>query len=221
MLHIEVRKILIVDDHQMMRTGLKASAEHASGLTLHWFEAGTLQDAINTYRRHEDIDLVLLDLNLPDSKGLQSLHAFRAEFPQAKLAIFSATEDEFVMRQAVSMGAVGIVPKSGPAAATMRLIEALLLTCGGTPQAAEAALSRAGNAPPGAPHVGKTDAALRIKASLNDTQMKVLELVLAGMNNQQIAAECGLALGTVKNTVSYLLLVFDVTSRAHLISVFR
>ena len=55
---------------------------------------------------------------------------------------------------------------------------------------------------------------------LNPTQLRVLELVLAGMSNQEIADECKLALGTVKNTVSSIMLALDVHSRSHLISVF-
>jgi DNA-binding NarL/FixJ family response regulator len=49
----------------------------------------------------------------------------------------------------------------------------------------------------------------------------VLELVLAGMSNQEIASECKLALGTVKNTVSSIMLTLDVRSRSHLMSVFK
>ena len=56
---------------------------------------------------------------------------------------------------------------------------------------------------------------------LNPTQLKVLELVLSGLSNQEIATECGLALGTVKNTVSFIMLALHVNSRSNLISLFR
>ncbi len=204
-------KIQIVDDHEMMRVGLKFAAAQSSALTLAWLESNTLSDALDTYRRHEDIALVLLDLNLPDSKGLQSLHDFQSEFPQAKVAIFSATEDQFVVRQALAMGALGLVPKSGAATATVRLIEALLAL---TPPGAEAAVSCL-------PNRLARGAGGRVTETLNATQLKVLQLLLAGMNNQEVAVECHLALGTVKNTVSSILLAFDVNSRAHLISLFR
>ena len=118
-------KVQIVDDHQMLRVGVKVSME-LSNVALQWIESTHLQEALNTYRRHDDIDLVLLDLNLPDSKGLQSLQTFLHEFPQARLAIFSATEDPFVVRQALAMGALGLIPKSADAETTVRLIEALL-----------------------------------------------------------------------------------------------
>ena len=118
--------IQIVDDHHMMRVGLKTSTAELSSLKVQWIESGTMCDALEQYREQGDIDLVLLDLNLPDSQGLQSLQMFKEQFPQAKLAVFSATEDEFVARQVLSMGALGLVPKSGAAQTTVRLVEALL-----------------------------------------------------------------------------------------------
>ena len=204
--------VQVVDDHHMMRLGLKALAQTSGTLTINWIESANLDDALTSYRAASKVDLVLLDLNLPDSKGLQGVRRFLAEFPGADIAVFSATEDEFVVSQALAMGAVGFVPKSSAPEATLRLIESLLggfradfvdMTCGhGTaPSGVNAIQSRA--------------------AMLSPTQHKVLELVLAGMSNQEIANECKLALGTVKNTVSSILLSLDVRSRSHLISVFR
>lgn len=226
-------KVQIVDDHQMLRVGVKVSME-LSNVALQWIESTHLQEALNTYRRHDDIDLVLLDLNLPDSKGLQSLQTFLHEFPQARLAIFSATEDPFVVRQALAMGALGLIPKSADAETTVRLIEALLALdparrkCGsvtGTVSPAAPAATVAPVAPPITPVAATPFARFSggpgAKETLNATQLRVLELMLAGMSNHQIAGECTLALGTVKNTVSSIFLAFDVKSRAHLISLFR
>ncbi len=229
-------KVQIVDDHQMLRVGVKVSME-LSNVALQWIESTHLQEALNTYRRHDDIDLVLLDLNLPDSKGLQSLQTFLHEFPQARLAIFSATEDPFVVRQALAMGALGLIPKSADAETTVRLIEALLtrdltrrkcesVTATVSPAAPAATVaSLAPVAPPiaavAATSVARFSDGPSAKETLNATQLRVLELMLAGMSNHEISAECSLTLGTVKNTVSSIFLAFDVKSRAHLISLFR
>jgi DNA-binding NarL/FixJ family response regulator len=62
---------------------------------------------------------------------------------------------------------------------------------------------------------------LQSREGLTPTQLRVLEFVLAGLSNQEIAAECNLALGTVKNTVSSIMLVLNVNSRSHLISLFK
>lgn len=215
--------VQVVDDHQMMRLGLIAQAKACGRLKLQWIESSNLGDALDAFDRQSDIDLVLLDLNLPDSQGLQGLQRFLARFPAAHVAVFSATEDEFVMRQALALGAVGFVPKSAAAAITLRLVESLLVSgrslartesAGWLPASAHGPRRPLGLAPlmPGA---SKHTEALTL------TQLRVLELLLAGMTNHEIAGECQLAQGTVKNTVSSLMLALDVRSRSHLVSVFR
>lgn len=209
-------QVLVVDDHHMMRLGLKALSQASGELRLDWMEAGNLGDALDVFRRHPDIDLVLLDLNLPDSKGLHGVRRFLGEYPQAQVAVFSATEDEFVVRQAFALGAVGFIPKSSSGQATLRLVESLLVG------AAVNEARNSGPAPlePSSGHGGGAHSLHERTAMLNPTQLRVLELVLAGMSNQEIAHECHLALGTVKNTVSSIMLALDVHSRSHLISVF-
>src|SRR5438128_8943126 len=105
------RKLLLVDDHELVRYGAKALYTELLGVPLEWLEASTLRDALDIYGREPDIDAVLLDLNLADCKGLQGLRQFVHEFPQARIAVFSATQDEFVIRQAQALGAVGYVSK--------------------------------------------------------------------------------------------------------------
>lgn len=198
--------IQLVDDHHMLRMGLIALAQTSDRLNIQWLESTNLSEAMDSYRSQGNIDLVLLDLNLPDSQGLQGLQRFLSEFPNSRIAIFSATEDEFVVRQALALGAAGFVPKSASAATTLHLIETLLLSI-------RPALSIS-------PKLIKTKLS-PLTDALNPTQLKVLELVLAGMSNQEIATSCKLALGTVKNTVSSTMLAMDVRSRSHLISMFR
>ena len=205
--------VLVVDDHHMLRLGLKALSVASGERRIDWVEAANLGDALDLFSAQPAIDLVLLDLNLPDSRGLHGLRRFLAEHPLAQVAVFSATEDEFVVRQAFALGAVGFIPKSSSGDATLRLVESLL----GVP-APGAGRVRPTQAAGGAGHSAQSLQART--AMLNPTQLRVLELVLAGMSNQEIADECKLALGTVKNTVSSIMLSLDVHSRSHLISVF-
>jgi DNA-binding NarL/FixJ family response regulator len=209
--------VLVVDDHHMMRLGLKALAQSASILPIDWLEAANLGDALTSYETTPGIDLVLLDLNLPDSQGLQGVRRFLGQFCDARVAVFSATQDEFVIRQALAMGAVGFVPKSASADATLRLVESLIQGSIATADTVPTAATG-----PAAPLSTLNGGQLSERAAtLSPTQLKVLELVLEGMSNQEIAAELKLALGTVKNTVSSVMLALDVHSRSHLISVFR
>ncbi len=207
--------VQVVDDHHMMRLGLIALAQASATLPIAWLEAGNLGDAMDVHRQGQRVDLVLLDLNLPDSQGLQGLRSFLREFPKLHIAVFSATEDQFVMEQAMGLGAVGYLPKSGTAHNTLRLIESLL-------NCAPVVANRSAGEKPDMPRsMGAPDALQQRAATLNATQLQVLDRVLAGMSNQEIATSCNLALGTVKNAVSTIFLTLDVQSRAHLMSVFR
>ncbi len=210
--------VLVVDDHCMMRLGLKTFVQSAGAFTVKWLEASNLIDALEMFRKNSQIDLVILDLNLPDSLGLQSVKRFLSEFPKVRLVVYSVTEDEFVVRQAMALGVIGFIPKSISADAMLVLLESLLFGGGetnvtGTSQAMPTQKGKFGGIV-----VGKLQAH---EVVLTLTQLKVLELVLAGLSNQEVATECKLALGTVKNTVSSIMLVLNVNSRSHLISLFR
>ena len=210
--------VQLVDDHHLMRVGLKAMAQTSSSLSIRWVESDNLGDALKAYALQRQVDLVLLDLHLPDSQGLQSVRRFMHSFPNAHVAIYSGTEDEFVVRQALALGAAGFVPKSAKADGTLRMIESLLLSANaGLPTQPMSLHQPSITAWPDL----NTRQAVKNTAALSSTQLKVLELILDGLSNQEIATECQLAVGTVKNTVSSIMLSLDVHSRSHLISLFR
>jgi DNA-binding NarL/FixJ family response regulator len=211
---IRPRKLLLVDDHELVRYGVKACYTELHGVPLHWIEATSLQDALAIYGRESEIDAVLLDLNLADCKGLQGLRQFVHEQPMARIAVFSATQDEFVIRQARALGAIGYVSKTAASAEVRELLSALLWPQG-NPQVRRLAPAQA--LFPRFPSSAMYD---RV-AELGPRHLEILEMVLSGCTNQEISDSMGLALGTVKNYVSSLLLALDVKSRSHLVSLFR
>jgi DNA-binding NarL/FixJ family response regulator len=211
---IRPRKLLLVDDHELVRYGVKACYTELHGVPLHWIEATSLQDALAIYGRESEIDAVLLDLNLADCKGLQGLRQFVHEQPMARIAVFSATQDEFVIRQARALGAIGYVSKTAASAEVRELLSALLWPQG-NPQVRRLAPAQA--LFPRFPSSAMYD---RV-AELGPRHLEILEMVLSGCTNQEISDSMGLALGTVKNYVSSLLLALDVKSRSHLFSLFR
>ncbi|MBI5718698.1 MAG: response regulator transcription factor [Burkholderiales bacterium] len=211
------RKVLLVDDHELVRVGVKASYGELLGLAIEWLEAATLAEALVLYRDHGDIDAVLLDLNLADCKGLQGLRIFMQAHPAARVAVFSGTQDEFVIRQARALGAAAYLGKGRMTSETRDTLLALLAPPGSP------------GVPPG-PYTPSTQALFprlprtamydRV-AELGPRHLEILELVLSGCTNQEISQSTQLSLGTVKNYVSSLLLALDVRSRSHLISLFR
>lgn len=208
------RRLLLVDDHELVRCGVKALYTELQGVRLEWIEAGSLQEALEIYAGEDEIHAVLLDLNLADCKGLQGLRLFIREHPAARIAVFSGTQDEFVVRQARALGAVGYVPKGAAAGEMRETLSALLWPMGG-PQ-------RQGYAPSSAlfPRF-PTSAMVDRVAEFGPRHLEILELVLSGCTNQEISSSMRLSLGTVKNYVSSLLLAMDVRSRSHMVSLFR
>ena len=200
------RRVLIADDHALLRFGLQAllSTKHAD---VEIDEASCLQDALEVYRVHPDTSLVLLDLNMGDCRGLQGLRQFKEQFPEARIAVFSATQDQFVIQQAQALGAVGYIAKSNEPAIISQMIVALLHS--------ESAGGRVGF--PGLTRSASYD----LVAELGPRQLEILDLVLFGCTNQEISTATNLSIGTVKNYVSVVLLALDVKSRSHLISLFR
>jgi DNA-binding NarL/FixJ family response regulator len=204
--------ILIVDDHALLRVGIVTSLGAMDKVNLRLLEASNLGDAMQIYRDDANISLVLLDLNMPDCKGLQGLKQFLEAFPQAKVAVISGTQDEFVIGQVRALGAVGYVTKGQ---APRMLCETVLGLLGQATGGHGAGV--AGNAFPRSPNASRYD---RV-AELGPRHLEILELVLSGCSNQEISTATGLSLGTIKNYVSTILLALDVKSRSHLISLFR
>ena len=210
----DARKVLLVDDHELVRIGVKAAYGELLGLDIAWLEASSLQDALQLYSLHSDIDAVLLDLNLADCKGLQGLRLFLQAHPSARIAVFSGTQDEFVIRQARALGAVAYVGKGTMTSETRDTLLALLAPAGTTGWRAPASTQALF---PRLPRASMYD---RV-AELGPRHLEILELMLSGCTNQEISQSTQLSLGTVKNYVSSLLLALDVRSRSHLISLFR
>jgi NarL family two-component system response regulator LiaR len=206
------RKVLLVDDHELVRVGVKTSCAELFGMSIEWIETETLQEAVRLYAQTPGIDAVLLDLNLADCKGLQGLRLFLQAHPGARVAVFSGTQDEFVVRQARAMGASGYIGKSAIAVQLRDTLASLLWPNGvGTTRGAGSPLF---------PRMAASAMYDRV-AELGPRHLEILELVLSGCTNQEISHSTQLSLGTVKNYVSSLLLALDVRSRAHLISLFR
>lgn len=208
-------KLLLVDDHELIRVGMRTAYPQILGHPVEWVEAQTLDDALTAYRQHGDFDAVLLDLNLADCKGLQGLCRFLGAFPQARVAVFSGAHDEFVVRQARLLGAAAYVCKG---MATQQLAATLgALIHAHAPSGHTPAPPPAGVLFPRAPASAMYD---RV-SELGTRHLEILDLVLSGCTNQEISGATSLSLGTVKNYVSSLLMALDVRSRSHLISLFR
>jgi DNA-binding NarL/FixJ family response regulator len=208
-------RVLIVDDHELLRVGIKFILGTVDHVHFELLEASTLSDAMALYGSEPDIALVLLDLNMPDCRGLQGLTQFMQAFPGAQVAVMSGTQDEFVIGQVRALGAIGYIMKGQSPQALSEIVLSLL----GLPLAGDAAAGN-GSWQSRFPRFPKSASYDRV-AELGPRHLEILDLVLFGCSNQEISSATRLSLGTIKNYVSTILLALDVKSRSHLISLFR
>lgn len=225
--------LLVVDDHELLRLGLRTLVEShaaASGQPVQVFEARGLQEALDVYGEHAaEIALVLLDLHLPDAHGLSGLARFLAQHPNAHVVVLSGVSDPALVREALACGASAYLTKSGDLQDVVQYIASLGLLH--LPTAAEPAqasptieTSWSGNRFANlstAPSSRVLRTAAGEPVQLSNRQAQMLDWILVGQSNRQIADTAHITEGTVKNHVSALLLLFDVRSRAQLISLLR
>jgi len=209
----ERRSVLLVEDHDLVRLGTCVLLDSFDDIACTVVQCKTLDEAQQILRGGRTFDLVLLDLNLGDAKGLQGLRSLREEFPLLAIAVLSGTQDEFVVRQAQTMGAIGYLLKSWTPEQIRSAIRSLLGARDRLAPGAAALSERF-------PKLAGTSYYDRV-AELGPRHIQILELILSGCNNQAISHATQLSLGTVKNYVSAILLALDVRSRAHLISLFH
>lgn len=200
--------ILIADDHPLFREALRGAVARAlPGAQLR--EAADV-DALHALVEAEpDADLLLLDLNMPGAQGFSALVHLRARHPQLPVVVVSAREEPAVMRRALDHGAVGFIPKSADAATLGAAIATVLEGERWAPPAALTAPAAA---------AAEHDAARRIR-DLTPQQLRVLQMLGAGLLNKQIAFELGVSEATVKAHMTAVLRKLGVGNRTQAVLV--
>ena len=193
-----MHRLLIVDDHPLYRLALRQTAEAAlPGARVD--EAGDLEAAKAILQACPEIELVLLDLQLPGTHGLLALGELRALYPDVAVAILSARDDAPTVRQAMAMGACGYITKHAATEELHAGLRALLAGEAWMPPALRQLLARA-------PRDSEAEGLAARLASLSPQQLKVLQRVAEGRLNTQIADELGIQERTVK---AHLTVVFE------------
>jgi len=198
-------RLLVVDDHEVVRQGLVAMLERRPGFQV-VAEAGTAADAIEMARRHQP-DLVVMDVRLPDGSGIEACREIRAEMPNTRVVILTSYPDEEAVFSAIVAGASGYLLKQVRGRDLVSALEAVgrgesLLD----PAVTEKVLERVRRIATG----GATDELAQLTAQ----EQKILLLVAEGKTNKEIAAEVFLSDKTVKNYVSSILSKLNLQRRA-------
>ncbi|HSD60214.1 MAG TPA: response regulator transcription factor [Burkholderiales bacterium] len=203
-------KILVVDDHPLIREALRTVLRDLDP-SIALVEAENGAATLAAAREHADLDLVLLDLSLPDGNGLVILETLRETYPALPVVVLSATEDPDTVTRALDGGAMGFIPKTS---SNRLLLNALRLVLAGgvylPAQVLGQAHAAAGAVPtarPGSP--AKTPADI----GLTRRQAQVLGLMVQGKPNKLICRELDLAEGTVKIHITAILRALGVSNR--------
>ena len=198
-------RLLIVDDHEVVRQGLVALFDRREGFQV-VAEAGTVAEAVEGAIRVQP-DIVVMDVRLPDGSGIEACREIRAEVPGARVVILTSYPDEEAVFSAIVAGASGYLLKQIRARDLVAGLEAVgrgesLLD----PAVTEKVLERIRRAATG----GYTDEL----AALTPQEKKILLLVAEGKTNKEIAGEVFLSDKTVKNYVSSILAKLNLERRA-------
>lgn len=189
-------RILLVDDHAVVREGLRALLDREEGLSV-VAEAGTVADAVRAAREHRP-DVAILDLRLPDGSGIEACREIRDELPDTRVMVLTSFGEDEAVLAAVIAGAAGFLLKD---ARPRVLIDAVrTVAAGGSlldANAAEAVMSRVRRAGSRA-----MDDDL---SKLSEQEYKILLLIAEGKTNKEIAGQVYLSDKTVKNYVSNIL----------------
>jgi DNA-binding NarL/FixJ family response regulator len=195
-------KFIVADDHPLFR-GAVRSALLAVRPDAEVLEAGDFESATRLVMENPEADLLLLDLNMPGSRGLSGLITLRAAQPGVPVVVISAVDDGVTVRRALELGASGYVSKS----AGMDEIRAAitLVMEGGVSTPGNLELLKE-------PDPEVADLIPRIQ-SLTPQQKRVLAMLAEGLLNKQIAYELSVSEATVKAHVSAILQKLRVDSR--------
>lgn len=200
-----MRTILLVDDHAVVRKGLKAILEEEyNDITVH--EAGTGHDGLWHIRAHQP-EAVVLDISLPDINGLEVLKRIRMEWPDLPvLALSIYCEDQYGVRMMRS-GASGYLAKSS---ASEHLVHALKKVIGGqkyiSPELAERVVFS----------LMKSPEELSVEC-LSDREYQVFRMLVAGKTVTEIAAELHLSVKTISTHRHHILNKLELQNNADLV----
>ncbi len=203
-------KILLADDHTLFREAmlhplgqLDANAEI--------FQAGTATQALAIAEAKSDLDLVLLDLNMPGMDGLKAVATFRDRFPELPLVVLSASEEHHDIQTVLDAGAMGFIPKSS---STQVMLGALRLVLSGGPYIPPMLLQRAQYAiDPPSSTTARPAATVGGAEDLTPRQFEVLEALAEGLSNKLIGRKLNLSEGTVKVHLAAIFRALDAKNR--------
>lgn len=201
-------RILLADDHALIREGLKALINAQTDMEV----VGEAADGLAAYRAAKELqpDLVVIDVSMPEMNGAKTTERLRQELPETKVLALTVHEDKGYLRQLIQAGASGYVLKRAAAEDLIHAIRAI--ACGGV--YIDPAM------------MGKVMAGSSRKRSLTDAlkdnnlserETEVLRLIALGYSNKEIAGQLAISIKTVETYKARLMEKLDLHSRVDIV----
>jgi DNA-binding NarL/FixJ family response regulator len=205
-------RVLLADDHALFRDGMRYVLQQLSE-QVDILCAGNFAETLSQAETHPDIDLALMDLNMPGSEGVASIRIFHHRFPAIPLVVISGSEQRTEIECVMEYGAMGFISKMSSGKV---MVSALRMVLGGDiyypPQLmaqSDTEVNPSGNQQPDTDKVGMH----AYKYGLTKRQLEALQYLSEGLSNKEIASKMSLAEGTVKVHVAGAFQVLQVNSR--------
>jgi DNA-binding NarL/FixJ family response regulator len=197
--HTAIR-ILVVDDHPVLRDGVAAILDTQPDMTL----VGEARDGAEALVCYRDLkpDVTLMDLQMPGVGGVEAITAIRAEFPNARILVLTTYDGDVQAVRALKAGALGFLLKSSLRREMLEAIRDVHRGRGHIHRDVASAIASHITADP-----------------LTEREITVLRLVALGKANKQVASELGLAEETIKAHLKTIFLKLDVDDRTHAVTV--
>ena len=196
-------RVMIVDDHEVVREGLRALLDRHDGMTV-VAEAGTVADAIEKALKEKPA-VVVTDVRLPDGSGVEACREIRASLPDTRMIMLTSYADDEAIIASIMAGASAYLLKQTRG---QQLIDAIEAVARGEslldPQVTRRVLEQ----------VRATQGPKKDEAKLTDNEQKILLLIAEGKTNREIAADVFLSDKTVKNYVSSILSKLNLKRRS-------
>ena len=198
-------RVMIVDDHEVVREGLRALLNRRPGMTV-VAEAGNVAQAVQLALK-EKPKVVVMDVRLPDGSGVEACREIRAQLPETRMIMLTSYADDEAVIASILAGASAYLLKQTRGQQLADAVEAVakgesLLD----PQVTRRVLDQMRDLATGSP----TDK----QSQLTENEHKILRLIAEGKTNREIAAEVYLSYKTVKNYVSSILSKLNLRRRS-------
>jgi two-component system, NarL family, response regulator NreC len=194
-------RIVIADDHAIVRRGLRQLLEGEDGFEV-VAEADDVESARRYLRGHHP-DVLVLDLNMPGEPSIEAIPKFRREFPETQIVVLTMQNEPAYARSALSAGVLGYVLKES---ADAELVEAIRSAVAGEQYLNPRLGAKVAAEPPPGPPDG-----------LSDRELEILRLIALGFTNSQVAEELFLSVRTVETHRAHIQQKLGLSDRAELV----